>query len=223
MPLEQRVGEVHEQLQEVTEMSVEREVEDEVEDTKMTVDSEIEGNVVGTEMTVEIEVEDKVEGTEVTAEIEVEEKVAGTEMTAEIEVEEKVAGTEVTAEIDVNEKVAELEVIVEKQVEGDVTEIVDKGTEEVEKEVIVGCHVAVVYGRGWYLAKVTTVEEECYHVSYMTASRGKWKCGKNEKGMVDPEDIIMVVSPPTLIRKLMDVTPEESRRIKSRFADMQSR
>ena len=81
---------------------------------------------------------------------------------------------------------------------------------DVEKLVVSGgSYVVVVYGRRWYIAQIVKVEVDMYNVSYMTPSRGKWKWVKNEKGLVDAEDILMVVNAPKLVGKFMEIQESE--------------
>ena len=39
----------------------------------------------------------------------------------------------------------------------------------------VGSYAAIAYGKRWYVAEVTDVQDGAFGVSYMTACRGKWK------------------------------------------------
>ena len=58
------------------------------------------------------------------------------------------------------------------------------------ENITVGSHIAVVYGRHWYIGKVIREVGDMYDVTYMTPSRGKWKWGRTDQGRVDKEDAV---------------------------------
>ena len=86
-----------------------------------------------------------------------------------------------------------------KQTEGEVVEDAAREVDEqTERELGVGSYIAVAYGHIWYLSKILKVEDELYHLSYMTPY--KWKWGRNEQGVMEKDDILMEVSTPPCMR-----------------------
>ena len=43
-------------------------------------------------------------------------------------------------------------------------------------------YAAIAYGKRWYVAKVTDVQDGVFGVSYTTPCRGKWKWGMADEG-----------------------------------------
>ena len=58
----------------------------------------------------------------------------------------------------------------------------------------VGSYAVIAYGKRWYVAKVTDVQDGVFGVFYMTPCRGKWKWGRTDEGEVEESDIIMTLS-----------------------------
>ena len=74
---------------------------------------------------------------------------------------------------------------------------------------IPGPYAAIAYGKRWYVAKVTDVQDGMFGVSYMTPCRGKWKWGRTDEGEVEESDIIMTLSEPCAIGNLFQDKTEE--------------
>ena len=85
--------------------------------------------------------------------------------------------------------------------------------------ITVGSHIAVVYGRRWYIGRVEREVGDMYDVSYMAPSKGKWKWGRTEQGLVDKEDVLMHVATPRAVgsRLLLDITMRETQLGQAKF------
>ena len=53
-----------------------------------------------------------------------------------------------------------------------------------------GSHIATMYGRRWYIGRLVKEVDDIYNVTYMTYSRGKWKWGSSDQGLVDKETVL---------------------------------
>ena len=73
----------------------------------------------------------------------------------------------------------------------------------------VGSYAAIAYGKRWYVAKVTDVQEGLFGVSSTTPCRGKWKWGRADEVEVVESDIIMTRSEPCAVGNLFQVKAEE--------------
>ena len=57
-----------------------------------------------------------------------------------------------------------------------------RSKESMPTSVGVGSYAAIAYGKRWYVAKVTDVQDCVFGVSYTTSCRGKWKWGRTDEG-----------------------------------------
>ena len=73
----------------------------------------------------------------------------------------------------------------------------------------VGSYAVIAYGKRWYVAKVTDVQDGVFGVFYMTPCRGKWKWGRTDEGEVEESDIIMTLSEPCAVGNFFQVKAEE--------------
>ena len=73
----------------------------------------------------------------------------------------------------------------------------------------VGSYAAIAFGKRWYVAEVTDVQDGAFGVSYMTPCRGKWKWVRSGEGKVEESDIIMTLSEPCAVGNLFQVKAEE--------------
>ena len=55
-----------------------------------------------------------------------------------------------------------------------------RSKESMPTSVGVGSHPAIAYGKRWYVAMVTDVQNGVIGVTYATSCRGKWKWGRTE-------------------------------------------
>ena len=46
----------------------------------------------------------------------------------------------------------------------------------------VGSYAAIAYGKHWYVARVSDVQDGVFGVSYTRPCRGKWKWGRADEG-----------------------------------------
>ena len=73
----------------------------------------------------------------------------------------------------------------------------------------VGLYAAIAYGKRWYVARVTDVQDGVFGVSYTRPCRRKWKWGRTDEGEVEESDIIMTLSEPCAVGILFHVKAEE--------------
>ena len=57
-----------------------------------------------------------------------------------------------------------------------------RSKESMPTPVGVGSYAAIAYGKRWYVARVTDVQDGIFGVSYTTPCRGKWKWGRTDEG-----------------------------------------
>ena len=81
--------------------------------------------------------------------------------------------------------------------------------QHVPTSVGVGSYAAIAYGKRWYVAEVTDVQDGVFGVSYMTPCRGKRKWDRTDEGEVEESDIIMTLSEPCAVGNLFHVKAEE--------------
>ena len=75
----------------------------------------------------------------------------------------------------------------------------------------VGNSVSVRYGRKFYVAKITAVDGQNLHVSYMTPCRGKWKWGQRDEGIITQEEILCELAEPHHVGNLLDIQEYEKK------------
>ena len=73
----------------------------------------------------------------------------------------------------------------------------------------VGSCAAIAYGKRWYVARVSDVQDGVFGVSYTRPCRGKWKLGRTAKEEVEESDIIITLSEPCAVGILFQVKAEE--------------
>lgn len=93
-----------------------------------------------------------------------------------------------TAEREAMNVADEREVITATEDSGEEANMTMEGIMDMDN-ITVGSYIAVVYGRRWYIGRVEREVDNMYDVTYMAPSRGKWKWGRTDKGLVDKADI----------------------------------
>ena len=73
----------------------------------------------------------------------------------------------------------------------------------------VGPYAAIAYGKRWYVASVTDVQDGVFGVSYTTPCRGKRKWDRTDEVEVEESDTIMTLSEPCAVGILFHVKAEE--------------
>ena len=73
----------------------------------------------------------------------------------------------------------------------------------------VGSYAAIAYGKRWYVARVSDVQDGVFGVSYTRPCRGKSKRGRTDEGGVEDSDIIITLSEPCAVGILFQVKAEE--------------
>ena len=76
-----------------------------------------------------------------------------------------------------------------------------------------------MHGRRWYIGRVEKEVGDMYDVSYLVPSKGKWKWGRTEQGLLDKEDVLMHVATPPAVGRglLLDITMRETQLIQAKF------
>ena len=73
----------------------------------------------------------------------------------------------------------------------------------------VGSYAAIAYGKRWYVARVSDVQDGVFGVSYTRPCSGNGSGTGRTKGKVEESDIIMTLSEPCAVGILFQVKAEE--------------